>query len=113
MKKKLQFVCVLFFLFSLASSQHLNSNEVKQQVKQDPKKARRQQSLKRGGNLYEEYATALHSKRRMSEFTPAQWKTILLQKRIRIPLTAKDHHDLEEFFLGDLNAQINSGDKSK
>lgn len=69
------------------------------------KKAMTQAKIKEekkvGGVLYEQYATALHTKRLRSEFTRAQWKTILLQKRIRIPLTAQDHHEMELFFIGE------------
>ena len=57
--------------------------------------------LKRGGVLYEEYATALHTKRFRNEFTTAQWKTILLQKRIRIPLTGPDHRAMLKLFVGE------------
>ena len=57
--------------------------------------------LKRGGVLYQEYATAIHTKRYRTEFTPAQWKTILLQKRVRIPLTAEEHRSLEMLFIGE------------
>lgn len=56
---------------------------------------------KRGGKLYDEYATALHTKRLHNEFTSAQWKTILLQKRIRIPLTEREHRDLLRFFINE------------
>lgn len=63
--------------------------------------ARIKEEKRVGGVLYEQYSTALHTKRLRNEFTRAEWKTILLQKRIRIPLTAQDHHDMELFFIGE------------
>lgn len=63
--------------------------------------ARIKEQKKIGGVLYEQYSTALHTKRLRNEFTRAEWKTILLQKRIRIPLTAQDHYDMELFFIGE------------
>lgn len=53
---------------------------------------------KQGGEYYEEYVTAMHNKRFQNEFTPAEWKTILLQKRVRVPFTAEEHRDLLLFF---------------
>lgn len=57
--------------------------------------------FKRGGLLYQYYAEAMHSKRYRREFTTAQWKTILLQKRVRIPWTAEDHRAFYRFFVGE------------
>ena len=57
--------------------------------------------LKRGGVLYQEYVDAMHTRRYRKEFTPAQWKTILLQKRVRIPLSAEEHRSLEALFIGE------------
>lgn len=54
-----------------------------------------------GGVAYEEYGEAWHSIRYRSEFTAAQWKTILLQKRIRVPLTAEDQRALSQLFVGE------------
>lgn len=69
------------------------------QLSAKPDKAVLKCRTKRGGVLYEEYAAALHTKRLRNEFTSAQWKTILLQKRVRVPLTAEDHRDLLQFFV--------------
>lgn len=55
----------------------------------------------RGGEVYEEYGEAWHSIRYQKEFTAAQWKTILLQKRVRVPLTADDQRALLELFVGE------------
>ncbi len=55
----------------------------------------------RGGEVYEEYGEAWHSIRYQKEFTAAQWKTILLQKRVRVPLTADDQRALQELFVGE------------
>ena len=85
---------ILFLVFILVFS--LEAKVVKSEPKE--KRSTIQNEKKRGGELYEEYATAMHNKRTPKEMTPAQWKTVLLQKRIRIPLTAEDHRDLLEFF---------------
>lgn len=66
-----------------------------------PSQAMLKQEKKRGGEVYEEYATVMHAKRYRNEFTPAQWKTILLQKRVRIPFTAQEHHDILLFFVNE------------
>lgn len=85
-----------FTLVTLLLLSSLSADEV---VKCDPEKRNIIKNEKiRGGELYEEYATAMHNRRTQKEMTPAQWKTVLLQKRIRIPLTAEDHRDLEVFF---------------
>jgi hypothetical protein len=54
-----------------------------------------------GGVVYEEYGTAWHPIRYRTEFTAAQWKTILLQKRVRVPLTADDQRALSKLFVGE------------
>jgi hypothetical protein len=54
-----------------------------------------------GAEVYEEYGDAWHAVRYRNEFTAAQWKTILLQKRIRVPLTAEDQRALSELFVGE------------
>lgn len=69
-----------------------------------PKQMTKQQeaALKaQGGVVYEEYGTAWHSIRYRTEFTAAQWKTILLQKRVRVPLTADDQRALSKLFVGE------------
>lgn len=69
-----------------------------------PKKLSKQEraALKaRGGVVYEEYGDAWHPIRYRSEFTAAQWKTILLQKRIRVPMTVQDQRALSELFVGE------------
>lgn len=66
-----------------------------------PSQAMLKQEKKRGGEVYEEYANVIHAKRYRNEFTPAQWKTILLQKRVRIPFTAQEHHDILLFFVNE------------
>ncbi len=63
------------------------------------KEKRSARRLKRGGVLFREYVDALHAPRYRREFTKAQWKTILLQKRIRIPLTAEEHRSLTKLFI--------------
>ncbi len=69
-----------------------------------PKKLSKQEiaALKaQGGVVYDEYGDAWHPIRYRTEFTAAQWKTILLQKRIRVPLTAKDQRALSELLVGE------------
>lgn len=54
-----------------------------------------------GAEVYDEYGDAWHAVRYRNEFSAAQWKTILLQKRIRVPLTAEDQRALSELFVGE------------
>lgn len=85
-------ILIVFFVFFLP---YLEAKEVKCEPQ---KKNVIKDEKARGGELYEEYSTAMHNKRTQREMTPAKWKTVLLQKRIRIPLTAEDHRDLLIFF---------------
>lgn len=87
--KNLIFVFLLFFFAVEATVVKCDPPEKRSTIKNEKT---------RGGELYEQYATAMHNKRTPKEMTPAQWKTVLLQKRIRIPLTAEDHRDLLQFF---------------
>ncbi len=69
-----------------------------------PRKLTKQEEAalkQQGGVVYEEYGTAWHSIRYRTEYTAAQWKTILLQKRVRVPLTADDQRALSKLFVGE------------
>lgn len=73
-----------------------NGDAPKQMSKQEAAALKAQ-----GGVVYEEYGTAWHAIRYRTEFTAAQWKTILLQKRVRVPLTADDQRALSKLFVGE------------
>ena len=70
-----------------------------QSTEVDCEKKQKKDRLKRGGILYDRYGTAIHARRYSREFTRAQWKTIMLQKRVRIPLSAEEHRSLSKLLV--------------
>lgn len=82
-----------------SSSQNSSSSASK-----EPKPLSKKEAAKlkeRGGVIYEAYGEAWHPIRYQKEFGAAQWKTILLQKRVRVPLTAQDQRALLKLFVGE------------
>lgn len=55
-------------------------------------------SYRKGDLYYKEYGDAMHRYRLPSELTPAQWRTVMLFHRVRIPLTADEYCSLVDFF---------------
>lgn len=43
---------------------------------------------------YEDHAARAHPDRYPNELTDAEWKTVMLQMRVRAPLTARDHRKI-------------------
>jgi len=46
---------------------------------------------------YEEHAARAHPDRYPNELTDAEWKTVMLQMRVRAPLTARDHRKILKY----------------
>ncbi len=55
-------------------------------------------TARKGRELYKEYGTAMHSQRLQNELSPAEWLTVLLFHRVRVPFTAEEHCNLNRFF---------------
>lgn len=63
------------------------SEKVTQSVKQKPKKAEKKKLT--GADLYAIHCGRCHPERYATEFTPAQWKTVMVEMRVRANLPAE------------------------